>query len=380
MQFENIVGIKKVGSQKTVDIEVNHPSHIFYGNDIATSNSHSYSYGSLAYITAYCKAHFPTLFFTSYLQHAEDKIDKQGEIRGLIDDMKTFGVNIAPPKLSNKIIDNYGKFWVVDENIQFGLASIKGLGKSKIKQLYESVKDKTVKLGKDVKDFTWLEFLCEICPLNQKTVINNLVFTGATPDRKVSRKRKAFEYKIYESLTDRDLLWVNKNYSISLKDTIQRYSEIPRKDGGPATAKRKEQIEEMVKTLESPAFDLQDSPEWVVNNEKEFLGTSISYNILDTKNITTNYTISDFLLHKKGNINISVEVTSLKETVVKNGSSKGQKMAFIEIKDTTGSIDAVIFSEAYLHNKSLLFEGNTVVCSGERSKNGSFIVNKVVQI
>lgn len=378
--YYNVISIEYLGELDSMDIEIDHPLHIFYANGIATSNSHSVSYGDLGYLTAYCKAHFPTLFFTSYLQHAEDKLDKQAEIRELIDDMKHFSIGIAPPRLTNKIIDNYGKFWVTEENIQFGLASIKGLGKSKINQLYSSVKEKTEKLKKDVKDFTWIEFLCEICPLNQKTVVNNLIYTGATPDKSVSRKRKAFEYKIYLDLTDRDLLWINSNYSKNFCETLKNYSIIERSNGGPATQKKRDSLLEYIKTLDSPAYDLHDSLEWIVNNEKEYLGTSISYNIMDTKNIHSEYTCSDFLLGKRGNINIACEIISIKETVVKNGTSKGQKMAFVGIRDNTGSVDAVIFSEAYSKNKPYLFEGNTIICSGQKTNQGSLSINKVSQI
>jgi hypothetical protein len=48
--------------------------------------------------------------------------------------------------------------------------------------------------------------------LVSKTVIDNLILVGATPDLSVSRKRKALEFALFQKLTDRDLEWIVNNY------------------------------------------------------------------------------------------------------------------------------------------------------------------------
>lgn len=44
-----------LGFRQTYDIEIDSDDHIFWGNDIATSNSHAYAYGTIGYWTAYSK-------------------------------------------------------------------------------------------------------------------------------------------------------------------------------------------------------------------------------------------------------------------------------------------------------------------------------------
>jgi DNA polymerase III alpha subunit len=58
-----------------------------------------------------------------------------------------------------------------------------------------------------------------------------------------------------------------------------------------------------------------------------------------------------------------------------------QPMAFVNIADIDGSIDVVVFPDAWEEFKGLCIEGNTVMCSGERSKEQmSLIVKGIYQI
>ena len=370
MQAQKIIGIKKLGNLPTVDIEVNHEKHIFYGNGIATSNSHSYSYGYISYWTAYVKSHFPLHFFCSYLEYAKEKINPFEETKNLILDMEDFGINLTPPRLSDIILDSEGSFSISNGNVNFGLLDIKQVGKSHIIKLYDNIRIIQNKLNKKIENFTWLEFLCEVSDLVSKTVIDNLILVGATPDISVARKRKALEFAIYQDLTDRDKEWIRNNYGNfpSFKEVMTKYSTVERKDGGPATAKKRQSCQDIVKVLSDSAYNLEDHPEWIVANERKLLGISMTYNIMEAKKIISDYTCSDFLLGKNGKIEIAAEVSSLRETLIKNGKSIGKKMAFINLRDTTGNINAVCFSEVYEKNTSILFEGNTVLVSGFRSK------------
>lgn len=332
--------------------------------------SHSYSYGYISYWTAYVKQHFPLHFFCSYLEHAKEKIDTFEEIKGLILEMEKFDLNLTPPRLSDIILNSEGSFSISNDSVNFGLLSIKSLGESHIKGLYSKIREKQIKLGKKIENFTWLEFMCEISMLVSKTVIDNLILVGATPDLSVSRKRKALEFALFQKMTDRDLEWISQNYSSfsSLKEVLEKYSTVERKLGGPATQKKRESCQDMVKVLTDSAYNLEDHPEWIVANERKLLGISMTYNIMEAKKIVSDYTCSDFLLGKNGKIEIAAEVSSLRETVIKNGKSVGKKMAFLNFRDTTGNINAVCFAEVYEKNTSILFEGNTVLVSGFRSK------------
>ena len=80
---------------------------------------------------------------------------------------------------------------------------------------------------------------------------------------------------------------------------------------------------------------------------------------------------------------ICVEILTVREGIIKNGKSKGQKMLYLSVEDETGSIDtAVVFPNVLQGNEPVLIEGGTVILGGTRDKKytESFTVNKVIQI
>jgi DNA polymerase III alpha subunit len=281
-----------------------------------------------------------------------------------------------PPKLNAGFLENQGSFYLYNNDIHFGLSNIKGLGESHIHKLHHKVLLLVEKLG-NIETWPWFTFLVNMNEETSSTVMNNLVLVGATPDYKISRKRKLFELKQYNELSDREREWVRNSYKShqDLKSCLQEYILIPRKEGGPATEKRVDVIKQIIKALQNPSYNLQDEPEWVVANERSLLGTSISYSALQSKNIATNFSCSDFLLGRKEKPNIACEIIRLKETTIKNGNDKGKKMAFITIADDTASLECVAFAGIYEKNKDVLFEGNTIVVGGFPSKKNDKVLN-----
>jgi DNA polymerase-3 subunit alpha len=87
------------------------------------NKSHAISYAINAYLSAYAKAHFPKMFFASYLKFAKDKIDPQQEIKELIRNASEMDVSVTTPDLRN-----LNRLFVVgSEYIYFGLTDIKGV-------------------------------------------------------------------------------------------------------------------------------------------------------------------------------------------------------------------------------------------------------------
>ena len=88
------------------------------------NKSHAVSYAMNAYLSAYTKAHFPRVFFASYLKFAKDKIDPQQEIKELVRNANEMDINIQTPDIRNL----NELFSIKDRKIFFGLTDIKGLG------------------------------------------------------------------------------------------------------------------------------------------------------------------------------------------------------------------------------------------------------------
>jgi len=93
--------------------------------------SHSYFYAMTTFLTAMAKAHFPLRFFQSYLNHAINKQNPVDEIKSLINDARSFGIDIIKPDLRLK----NQKFIIKDGRIHFGLGYIKGIGDKAFNEL-----------------------------------------------------------------------------------------------------------------------------------------------------------------------------------------------------------------------------------------------------
>lgn len=381
MKAYKIKSIKSVGQQPTVDIEVKSNNHIFYGNGIATSNSHSIEYAKLGEISASLKYHFPLHFFSAYLAYANEKLDPKQEVKEVINDAKNYNVVVNPPHIQNIFDDREGGIILKENEILFGLIDIKGIGLNHIKQLYSKIEETQKRLKKPISNWSWLDLLVNI-EINS-TVMENLILIGATCGGE-SRRRKAFEYSIFKKLTDRDLIWIRNNYIRykSFAEILNNYVEVSRSNGGPATEKRKLLLSEYANSLKNPPYDLSDNPDWIVSNEKQLIGIPLSYSSTETKSIATNMNVADFLAGKNGKITLLVEIEDSKEFTIKNGKNAGMKMAFMKVKDSSGITDACIFSEGYQKHSECIYDGNVVLISASRSTRDkdSLIINSMEQV
>jgi len=359
-----ITKIEKAGIKTTIDIEVKSNEHLFFGNNIATSNSHSVSYAMNAYLSAYAKAHFPKIFFASYLRFAKDKIDPQAEIKELVQNASEMDIVVNTPD-----IRNLNEFFVLDNNkIYFGLTDIKGVGKS--------VFDKLITLSKSI-DFSkarWLDYLCLILSNINSTAAKALIQSGALNFIPITRSQMLFEYTIYSALTKKELeAIVNKLSSYtSLKQCLESLLLLPR-----VNKNRKKNIADLIHSLAFPPYSLDDTAEWLADSEDVLLGCSITCSKLDMYDISmTNITCREIKnTTMQDNLILGGEVDNINVTKTKTGKNPGQEMAFVTMTDSTGCVDSIIFfPEQYKTYKNLLFLGNIIIIKGNKTKSGDGII------
>jgi DNA polymerase III alpha subunit len=132
-------------------------------------------------------------------------------------------------------------------------------------------------------------------------------------------------------------------------------------------------------------MSLKDAPGWISLVEEAFLGISLTCTIIDECDAdAANTTCKDFhsgIISKDG-VLMAAKIDRVKEIVTKQGKSKGAKMAFIEVSDSTASLESVVlFPEVWSQYKSKFFVDNTLMLAGNRGREkDSFIVTKVWQI
>jgi DNA polymerase III alpha subunit len=199
-------------------------------------------------------------------------------------------------------------------------------------------------------------------------------------------------FNIVKEFTKREMAWLKEfkedNPDATAEDAIGRMVEESETRIKNRPIFRKERIPiiaDLLSTYDNPGYDLHDSPSWVSKVEEELLGISLTCNKVDEYDISkSNCSCKEFVdgFNSKGGIVLAVKVDSVREWTIKKGRSKGMKMGFVTVSDTSCSLDNVTaFSDEWEKYKQLLHEGNTVLMRGMKDNNrGSFLIKKVEQL
>ena len=101
------------------------------------NKSHSISYAHLAALTVYLKFNYPREFFLSLLKYAKYEPSPHEEIAKISQELPQFGITLLPPDLNKSDID----FKIEENNIRYGLNSIKGVSDKVLESLLEFRED-----------------------------------------------------------------------------------------------------------------------------------------------------------------------------------------------------------------------------------------------
>ena len=385
MHTEKIVNIKHIGKIRTVDIEVDNKSHTFFGNGIATSNSHAVSYAYNGYLSAFAKAHFSRAFFTSYLRYSGEKQKPYIEIYQLGQNARIMSIDVCGPDLRN----GYKHFKLHDKKIYFGLMDLKGIGDAVWNKLLIALDSVKKLLRKDMADWTWMEFLVFFAPKINSTAVAALINSGALSYMGLDRTAMNYEYNIYTQLSPKETKWVESfmvgGSNMRLHELLQMIIQLPaNRTSACNSEKRKTIVQGLYNTLIHPTYKLKDSPAWIASVETSLLGIPITCTSIEQCDISAaNCTCLDYVngQHPK-TIIIAAQIDSCHEIKVKQGKNKGETMAFLKISDISGSMEnVVIFADKWQDMCNILFEGNNVLIHGIKSKDGqSLIIQNTWQI
>lgn len=193
-----ILFAKFIGQRDTLDFKVNHPDHNFYANNIVVSNSHAFSYATIAAQTTYMKAKYPKEFYVTMLKLAKEEPDSTLVITDIIHEMSKAGLKVLPPDLLLSSQD----FTIENDGIRFGLSSIKSVS--------EIAMVKIASLNKNFSNkFEIFESAAAAkIPIN---ILTNLIYTGCLkPNFPVSRAKLVLEAQTYNELSDREKILVHR--------------------------------------------------------------------------------------------------------------------------------------------------------------------------
>ncbi len=342
------------------------------------NKSHSTGYAIVAYQTAYLKTYFPVQYMAAVLTYESGSIEKvteyMDECRRVRFPDDHVGIDVRPPDINLSRAD-FTVIFAPDEprnpnhgHIRFGLGAVKGVGLKAIDAIIEARE----------KDgpFKSLFNFCERVPQGQvnKAVIEALIRCGAF-DCLHTTERRAAMLEAVESAMSRGAQEANLRSS---DDFL--FGEVVHNVAESST-------EESTDEPSLPNTPAWSNPE-TLKQEKDVLGFYLSSHPLDKwrDHIErfSNASIKDARkIRAEQEITIGGMLTRVRQTLVKNGRSAGEKMAMITIEDPTGQMDGVIFSKKYAEFSHLLDDDKIVFLKGKvdrRREDPSILIEHVLPI
>jgi len=301
------------------------------------NRAHSTAYAMISYQTAYLKANWPVEFFAATFTFEMGDTDK---LTRFIKDAEERGLTVLPPDVNESFADfrpvKTGKGeWAV----RYGLAALKGVGW----KAAEAIVEGREKVGA-FKSIYHLAEEVDVHHIN-RTVLDVLVKAGAMDCFDARRSRMAAV--IPEAL-----------------EAGARLQEDTR--AGQATFfTAVEGFEE-----EAAQTTLPDVPEWSqlerAQNEKQALGFYLSSHPLTRheelfKRYASHKVEELATLSDGREVVVGGMITGSRVVTIKNGRNAGALMARFTLEDLTGSISAVIFSQAYESCKQYIADDREVL-------------------
>jgi DNA polymerase-3 subunit alpha len=309
--------------------------------DYCFNKAHSACYATIAYQTAYLKAHYPDAFMAALMTSDLDNTDR---LAIEIAECKHMGLTVLPPDIN----ESYREFGVVPgkQQIRFGMEAIKNVGGNVVGEILDA---------RHGRPFSSLEdFLGRVSGkvTNRKTM-ESLIKAGAL-----------------DRFNDRSVLLYNLDLILAYASRLQKQTNSGQTDifgSGTDT------------TMNIPSLDLQlptaktDKREQLIW-ERELLGLYLSRHpleqyetILGEKTVPLN----TLTTHHDGQpVSIGGTITDLRIINTRNG----QKMAFVKLEDFHGEMEAILFPNTYQQTMGLWERDRVVLIKGKvsgRDKNGN---------
>ncbi|MBU3943023.1 DNA polymerase III subunit alpha, partial [Patescibacteria group bacterium] len=309
------------------------------------NKSHSAAYATIAFQTAYLKAHYPVEFMGAVLTSEKMDVDR---IAFLIDECKRMKIEVLPPNINESLRN----FTVVqgENKIRFGLIAIKNVG--------ENVIDVITTERKNGKFKSINDFLKRVDSkdLNKKSM-DSLIKSGAFDE---FEERNSLLHNM-----ERLLLWSKEH--------------------------QKNKINGQAGLFEATGFDeniylepaIQATSFERLSWEKDLLGLYVTAHPLDDYKDLFKGRVTELSKLKGIYMGQQVTVGGVISTVKKIITKKGQPMLFVKLEDLTTKAEIVVFPNMLEQNPTAFEENKIVLISGRvdhRDNEPKIIANEIEEV
>lgn len=305
------------------------------------NKSHSAAYAMISYQTAYLKAHYPSQFMAALMTTEMSDTDK---LARYIADAKARGTPVLPPDVNRSMkrfsVESVEKNGKVISAIRFGLEAIKGVGGIAVDTILEA----RAGMGGTNEPFrSVVDFTRRVASRKaNKKVLEALVLSGAFDSIAEHNRATIFE---------------------SLERVIQSASDEQEERAlGQASLFDAFDAQEIKIAASTDTF-FKPQEDWPLSKklaqEKQVVGFYVSGHPLEGwQKLAEDWLgwntdrIKNRATKQAGRAEVKLValVTGLREIV----NRKGARMAFVQLEDLKGKIEAVFFSDAYEKTKEML--------------------------
>ncbi len=310
------------------------------------NRSHAASYATIAYQTAYLKAHYPVEFMAAALTSERSDVDR---IAVLIEECKKMEIEVLAPDIN----ESFMNFSVVPKKnqIRFGLLAIKNVGINVVEAIIKERKAEGPYAS--IQDFI---FRANSKELNKKS-LESLIKAG-----------------VFDKLEERNVLLNNLE---KLLETA-RENQKNKNNGQKGLFDGMTYIATLALAKTEPAAESEK-----LNWEKELLGLYVSGHplknfgqVLEKKSLPITQ-ISQNLVGKL--VKIGGVISGIKKIITKTG----RPMLFVNLTDQHDKIEIVVFPSVIERNPALFQENKVVFVSGKvdmRDGQPKIICNEIEEI
>ena len=298
------------------------------------NKSHSAAYALIAFQTAYLKAHFPVCFMAALLTSEMNSID--GVVKFIVE-CRSHDIEVLPPDINRS-----GTVFIVDgDRIRFGLVAVKNVGEGAIEAIIDAREEGGA--------FSSLFDFCARIDLRKvnKRVVEGLIKCGA-----------------FDSLGEpRARLMAALEEALEYGQHVQKQKNDPQMGlfggGGEVEAINMPALPQITEWEESERLAL----------EKEALGFYISgHPLMRFDKILSKFTSTDAMAIKEAMDGETLRIGGMVRSLRVLRTKKGDLMAFVAIEDLQGSVEVVVFPEAYAEASDLLVVDAALLIQGQVQK------------
>ncbi len=296
------------------------------------NRSHSASYATIAYQTAWLKAHYPVEFMSAVL--TSEKVDIE-RIAVLIEECKKMGIEVLQPDIN----ESFMNFSVVPQKnqIRFGLLAIKNVGINAVEAIL--AERKSAGPYKSIQDF-----------------VSRIASSNASRNLNKKSMESLIKAGVFDRLEERNKLLGNM-------EKLLEHSRETQKNKGNGQKGLFDGLGGFTATLtlaQSEPASSHDKLTW----EKELLGLYVSGHPLKAfRNVLKSrcLPIADIPQLAVGKlVRVGGVVSSIKKIITKTG----KPMLFLKLEDETQHIEIVVFPSAIERNPAVFQENKVVFVSG----------------